>query len=104
MYNCKDYMIFNFPFDYHKCKYISKLKQLGSELCDSMLNNAELKVQHYSTTGNRNQLLFKPSLSKPIIDRIDMILGKHFDLSDEQLDYIINYDIKYRVGREINEE
>jgi len=43
------------------------------------------------------------SLSKPIIDRIDHVLAKHYDFTDEELDYIINYDIKYRIGNELEE-
>ena len=41
---------------------------------------------------------FRPSLSKPIIDKIDRVLAKHYGFNDEELDFIINYDIKYRMG------
>ena len=41
---------------------------------------------------------FYPALSKPIIDEIDRVLAKHYGLTDEELDFIINYDIKYRMG------
>jgi hypothetical protein len=41
---------------------------------------------------------FRPSLSKTLIDVIDTVLGDHFGFTQEQLDYIINYDIKYRMG------
>ena len=27
-------------------------------------------------------------------------LAKHYDFTDEELDFILNYDIKYRMGRE----
>jgi hypothetical protein len=37
--------------------------------------------------------------SKPIIDRIDRVLANHYGLSDDEADYIINYDIKFRMGR-----
>ena len=30
-------------------------------------------------------------------------LARHFGLTDEELDFIINYDIKYRMGKD-NEE
>jgi hypothetical protein len=36
--------------------------------------------------------------SKSIIDEIDRILAKHYGFTDEELDFIINYDIKYRMG------
>ncbi len=47
---------------------------------------------------------FRPSRSKPIIDEIDRVLTKHYGFSDEELDFIINYDIKYRVGRDSVDE
>ncbi len=36
--------------------------------------------------------------SKSIIDRIDSIFAKHYGLIEEELDDIVNYDIKYRMG------
>jgi hypothetical protein len=41
---------------------------------------------------------FRPSLSKPIMDEIDLVLSKQYGFTAEELDFIINYDIKYRVG------
>ena len=38
--------------------------------------------------------------AKPIIDNIDMVLAKYFGFTAEEIDYIINYDIKYRMGQE----
>jgi len=43
---------------------------------------------------------FYPRFSKPIIDEIDRVLAQHYGFSDEELDFIINYDIKYRMGKE----
>ncbi len=47
---------------------------------------------------------FYPSHSKPIIDKIDRLLARHYGFTDAELDFIINYDIKYRMGRGDNEE
>jgi len=41
-----------------------------------------------------------PKLSKPIIDEIDQVLARHYGITEEELDFIINYDIKYRMGRD----
>lgn len=41
---------------------------------------------------------FRPSKSKDIIDALDVIIGKDLGLTPEELDYVINYDIKYRMG------
>ena len=35
---------------------------------------------------------------KPIVDEIDRTLASHYGFTDEELDFIINYDIKYRMG------
>ncbi len=40
--------------------------------------------------------------AKPIIDKIDEFLAKHYGFTEEELDFIINYDIKYRMGDELN--
>ena len=47
---------------------------------------------------------FQPRLSKPVIDKIDKSIYKHYGFTEEELDFIINYDIKYRMGDELNEE
>lgn len=65
---------------------------------------ARLKqTKHRLTTQNRQsgqvvQDVYRVSAAKPIVDEIDTLLSEHYDLSDEQLDFIINYDIKYRLG------
>ena len=41
---------------------------------------------------------FYPALSKHIIDDIDRVLAQHYGFTGEELDFIINYDIKYRMG------
>ena len=41
-----------------------------------------------------------PKYSKSIIDEIDRVLAQHYGFTDEELDFIINYDIKYRMGRD----
>ena len=39
--------------------------------------------------------------SKPILDEIDAVLAGHYGFTEEELDFIVNYDIKYRMGREL---
>jgi hypothetical protein len=47
---------------------------------------------------------FRVSMSKLIIDEIDRLLAAHYGFTDEELDFIINYDIKYRMGSAEPEE
>ena len=52
----------------------------------------------YKATGIVSYDEFYPRKSKSIIDEIDQVLAKHYGFTDEELDFIINYDIKYRMG------
>jgi hypothetical protein len=47
---------------------------------------------------------FYIKFSKHIIDEIDKVLAKHYGFTEEELDFIINYGIKYRMGDELNGE
>lgn len=40
---------------------------------------------------------------KRCFDQIDRVLAKHYGFTDEELDFIINYDIKYRIGQDAGE-
>ena len=37
-------------------------------------------------------------------DSSNRVLARHYGFTDDELDFIINYDIKYRMGRESGEE
>jgi hypothetical protein len=41
---------------------------------------------------------------KPILDEIDAVLAERYKFTLKEYDYIINYDIKYRMGQEPAEE
>jgi hypothetical protein len=43
---------------------------------------------------------FRPSKSKSMIDKMDTALAAHYGFTDKELDFIINYDIKYRMGQD----
>jgi len=47
---------------------------------------------------------FYPSKSKPILDDIDTVLAGHYGFTAEELDFILNHDIKYRLGRDTGTE
>lgn len=36
--------------------------------------------------------------AKHILDKIDAALADHYGFSDVELDFIVNYDIKFRMG------
>ena len=82
----------------------SELKFLSKKLELDLKKNAYRKEANYKATGKVIYDEFYPKLSKSIIDEIDKILAKHYGFTDEELDYIINYDIKYRMGSELEED
>ena len=70
----------------------------SKQLEGDMKANSKRRVYHYRTTGRVEYDEFYMKMSKPIIDEIDRVLAKHYGFTDEELDFIINYDIKYRMG------
>jgi hypothetical protein len=62
-----------------------------------------LKEKSSSLTGDILYQEFYPRLSKPIIDELDQVLAHHYGFTDAEIDFIINYDIKYRLGAEAEE-
>ena len=84
-----------------------KSRKEFSKLCDtyeaSLCSNKKRSVTLNKATGEIIQDFYYCRLSKPIIDEIDKILIKNYGLNEEELDFIINYDIKYRMGDELNE-
>jgi len=103
MFNLKDYMIFGFRFSDAEKDLLEKLNTLGKEYKKSLEENAEIKSINSKTKGIIEQKQYVVSKSKPIIDEIDKVLAKHYGFTDEELDFIINYDIKYRMGKELEE-
>ena len=74
------------------------LSQIVDELMLDLKHHAQRKKRHQKTTGLVLYDEFYPRHSKHIIDKIDRVLAQHYSFTDEELDFIINYDIKYRMG------
>lgn len=82
----------------------NKLQCLSTSLMYSLEENSETHVRNQKTTGRTEIQLFRVKPVKPIIDEIDKVLADHYGFSEEELDFILNYDIKYRMGDELNSE
>ena len=80
-------------------KILMKLRQNYEE--DLKRNKVRTTTQSKSS-GEISQDFYYMKLSKPIIDKIDMLLAEHYGFTEEELDFIINYDIKYRMGDELH--
>ena len=75
-----------------------RLSALTDELMADLKRHARRKETLYRATGRVIYDEFYPRHSKPIIDKIDSVLAEHYGFTEEELDFIINYDIKYRMG------
>ena len=93
--NVREISSFPHPKEYiNRVEYYNCLRRLMTDY----KANRYRKSTYYASTGNVEYDEYFPKLSKPIIDEIDTILAEHYGFTEEELDYIINYDIKYRMG------
>jgi hypothetical protein len=98
--NSRDFL---FPFNYNSLspELKSELKKLGNKLIKDFQDKSELMIRNYSNRGRvftMEKQYFYIKKSKPLIDEIDKVLAQHYGFTEEELDFIINYDIKYRMG------
>ena len=80
-------------FDLTDEQRLTQLAAFTEELMVDLNNNSRMLNQGELTI----QATF-PRQSKRILDKLDNVLRKHYGFTDEELDFIINYDIKYRMG------
>ncbi len=100
-YHCGKHEITSFPFGLSRMNdgVRSRLEVLATRLMADMQRNSSRKSAQYKATGRTTYQEFYPARSKPIIDEIDRVLAEHYGFTAEELDFIINYDIKYRMRR-----
>ena len=82
----------------------SRLCSLSRRLMEDLRQNSEMRKMAYADVGTLTIQCTYPRHSKAIIDEIDRVLAKHYGFTEEELDFIINYDIKYRMGKDNEEE
>ncbi len=64
------------------------------------------KIARSCSASSVSRLAWKssPHKPKPVFDEIDTVLAGHYGFTAEELDFILNYDIKYRLGRDTETE
>jgi hypothetical protein len=100
VYHCGRDIILDFPINLATLadSFGSDLEKLNQRLMNSLRQHAKRRKVPYEATGIVEYDEFYPRKSKLIIDEIDRVLRAHYGLDEEELDFIINYDIKYRMG------
>lgn len=92
--------ISTFPVSFGITENADKYPELFSALMDDYKRHSVVKTRR-DGVGYQE---FYPSRSKSKMDQIDRALALEYCFNDEELDLIINYDIKYRMGGADDEE
>jgi hypothetical protein len=100
VYHCGRELILGFPCDLQKLQqsHGTDLSKINAALMKDLRKHCVRRRIPYRTTGVVEYDEYYPRASKPVIDEIDRVIGRHYGFSDEEIDFIINYDIKYRMG------
>ena len=78
-----------------------ELITLGREYLADVQKNSRSSTIHVRTGITQTQF-FRILKSKPIINKIDAALSHHYGFTVEELDFIQNYDVKFRYGSDSN--
>jgi len=97
--------ILAFPLDLNSLSRgsVSRLSALSQQLMESFQANSNVLSMYYKGRGTLRIQTFQPRNSKDIINEIDRELAGLYGLTDEEADFIIHHDVKYRMGYELEE-
>lgn len=89
-----------FPFSFEKlpAAKLAEIEQFAERLSASLHDNSEVRTRNQKATGLVHLQTFFVGKSKGIIDKVDIMLAEIAGLPPEDADFIVNYDIKYRMG------
>jgi Eco57I restriction-modification methylase len=76
----------------------NELTSLSALLMEDLEKKSKDLSINYKKHGQLVIQTFQPRSSKPLIDKIDAVLAEHYSFAEEELDFIINFDVKYRMG------
>jgi hypothetical protein len=76
------------------------LENLCSIFLADVTKNSQPLIREQKQKGTTETQSFIIKKSKPIIEEIDKVLAIYYALNQRELDFIINYDIKYRIGKD----
>ena len=100
--NCRDfnpYDLESMPIPESIANGVTQFQSLAKRIVNKLEETSDIGSATYRVGGTVRYQRFRPVYAKPIIDDIDRALAKHYLLTDEELDFVINYDIKYRMGK-----
>jgi hypothetical protein len=78
-------------------------KETSRALSRRLQSTSEMRKMTFQHDALTVQCII-PKHAKSIIDEIDSQLASHYGFTADELDFIVNYDFKYRVGMEAEDE
>jgi len=94
--------VLSFPVCFEKPLLLAELSTVAT-IYLAQLQKTKQKVVYKKASGTVEYHQYWVEKVKTVADEIDRVLAEHYGFTDEELDYIINYDIKYRMGDSLNE-
>jgi len=102
-YNVVKKDVCNFPLtnDLNSLRKLrSELLPYANVLMESYFKYAKVKERNNATTGRIKYYEFYPFKSKEIINKIDTIFASHYNFSNNELEFLLNYDSRFRFSGE----
>ncbi len=98
--NMREVLGLPFSIDKIPVTTLRDLRKLATKLAEDLQIHSEMKRMNFNNIGTLTIQCLFPGKSKPIIDEIERMLAQHYGFTDEELDFILNYDCKYRMERD----
>lgn len=87
-----------FPLDPVPDALQEALAGCGKRLAERLQTSARTRTRRYPS-GLVEYREYYPAQAKEILAEIDRLLARHYHLTDDERDYLIHYDEKYRMGQ-----
>ncbi|MBK8174844.1 MAG: Eco57I restriction-modification methylase domain-containing protein [Rhodospirillales bacterium] len=83
-----------------------EVRKAGEKYLRELNQNSNMLVREQKSTGRTETQSFKIQKCKQTIDEIDRLIGPFYGINDAELDFIVSYDLKFRLGSdsEVSEE
>ncbi len=98
-------LVKNFPLLPQLCQD-EQLQRLAQLLECDIHQHAQRSTRNTRVNKDMNKIIHSIELeeyhlgrSKPLLDQIDTVLARYYHLNAQELDFIMNYDVKYRMGK-----
>lgn len=75
----------------------AEVRELSDKYLLELSENSMMMVREQKATGRTETQSFKIQKSKATIDEIDRLIGPFYGLTDAEQDFIVNYDLKFRL-------